>query len=128
MQSDIPTQSVAHSSVQVVEESSTSALFSLAMVIVYDECIISQVLTVQTLLTCLVLSLTHSGGGMMDCYVAVHNLSLCTSLSSLLLAPCPHSYACVSSARECFGHSVSTAARSLCDHVFSIAGDAKSSV
>ena len=38
-------------SVQVVEESSTSALFSLAMVIVYDECIISQVLTVQTLLT-----------------------------------------------------------------------------
>ena len=28
--------------VQVVEESSTSAVFSIAMVVVYDECIISQ--------------------------------------------------------------------------------------
>lgn len=80
---------------QVVEESSTSALFSLAMVIVYDECVISQVLTVQTLLTCLVLSLTHSGGGMMHCYVAVHDVSVSASLSLLLLACCPVTCMCV---------------------------------
>ncbi len=29
--------------VQVVEENSTSAVFSLAMVVVYDECVISEV-------------------------------------------------------------------------------------
>ena len=29
---------------QVVEESSTSAVFSIAMVVVYDECIISEVM------------------------------------------------------------------------------------
>ena len=40
---------------QVVEESSTSAVFSLAMVVVYDECIISQVTTAHTMLTCLML-------------------------------------------------------------------------
>ena len=74
---------------QVVEESSTSAVFSLAMVIVYDECIISQVLPVQTLLTCLALSLTHSGGGMIHCYIAVHDLSVCASLILLLHARCP---------------------------------------
>ena len=92
---DTPTQSLAHLSVQVVEESSTSALFSLAMVIVYDECIISQVLTVQTLLTCLALCLPHCGGDMMDCYTAVHKLNLCASLSSLLLARCPVTCMCV---------------------------------
>ena len=73
----------------MVEESSTSAVFSLAMVIVYDECIISQVIPVQTLLICLVLSINHTGGGMTACYIAVHELSMCGLLSLLLIAHCP---------------------------------------
>ena len=55
-----------HCLVQVVEESPTSAVFSLAMVVVYDECIISQVITVHAMLTCLVLSLSDIGRGSAD--------------------------------------------------------------
>ena len=81
------------------------------MVIVYDECIISQVIPVQTLLPLLVPSLDHMGWGIVDFHVAAYQLSIFLLMLLLLIHIGWFVHACLSSARSISGCPFGSAAR-----------------